>query len=90
MALGAGADQVRRMVVFQGMRLAVIGVAVGAVVAAFGLTRLITSVLFGVQARDPVVFIGVPLLLTAVSLLAVWFPARRASGVSPLAALRYE
>jgi putative ABC transport system permease protein len=89
MALGAGAGQVRRMVVFQGMRLAVIGVAVG-VVAAFGLTRLITSVLFGVQARDPVVFIGVPLLLTAVSLVAVWFPAQRASGVSPLAALRYE
>ena len=89
LALGAGADQVRRMVVFQGMRLALIGVAVG-VIGAFGLTRLITSVLFGVEPRDPLIFIGVPLLLTAVSLLAVWVPARRASGVNPLAALRYE
>jgi predicted permease len=89
LALGAEADQVRRMVVFQGMRLAVIGVVLG-IGAAFGLTRLITGVLFGVQPRDPAIFVGVPLLLTAVSLLAVWVPARRASAVNPLAALRYE
>jgi ABC-type antimicrobial peptide transport system permease subunit len=89
MALGAGAEQVRRMVVFQGMRLAGAGVVVG-LAAAFGLTRLISSFLYGVQARDPAVFIGIPLLLTAVSLIAVYLPARRASTVDPLAALRYE
>ncbi|HEY6359818.1 MAG TPA: ABC transporter permease [Vicinamibacterales bacterium] len=89
MALGAEADHVRRMVVFQGMRLTAIGVIVG-LAAAFGLTRLMAGFLFGVQPRDAVVFVGVPLLLILVSLLAVWHPARRASGVSPLAALRYE
>jgi predicted permease len=89
MALGAEAEQVRRMVVFQGMRLAVIGVVVG-LIAAFGLTRLMASFLFGVQARDPVVFIVMPALLTVVSIVAVWLPARRASAVNPLVALRYE
>jgi predicted permease len=89
MALGAEADQVRGMVVFQGMRLAVVGVVVG-LVAAFGLTRLMASFLFGVQARDPAVFVVMPLLLTIVSLVAVWLPARRASLVNPLVALRYE
>jgi putative ABC transport system permease protein len=89
MALGAEALQVRRMVVFQGMRLAVIGVVVG-LAAAFGLTRLMASFLFGIEARDPAVFVGIPLLLTAVSLVAVWLPARRASAVNPLAALRYQ
>ncbi len=89
MALGAEADQVRRMVVFQGMRLAVAGVVVG-LAAAFFLTRVIASFLYGVQPRDPAVFIGIPLLLTAVSLIAVYLPARRASAVDPLAALRYE
>jgi putative ABC transport system permease protein len=89
MALGAEAQQVRKMVVFQGMRLAVIGVAVG-LVAAFALTRLMASFLFGVQARDPVVFVAMPVLLTVVSIVAVWLPARRASTVNPLIALRYE
>ena len=89
MALGAGAHQVRRMVVVQGMRLAIAGVIVG-LAAAFGLTRVIASFLFGVQPRDPGVFIGIPLLLAVVSLLAVYLPARRASAVDPLAALRYE
>jgi putative ABC transport system permease protein len=89
MALGAEADQVKRMVVFQGMRLAVIGVVVG-LVAAFGLTRLMAGFLFGVQARDPAVFIVMPVLLTIVSIVAVWLPARRASAVNPLVALRYE
>jgi putative ABC transport system permease protein len=77
------------MVVFQGMRLAVIGVVVG-LVAAFGLTRLMTTFLFGVQARDPAVFVVMPALLTLVSIIAVWLPARRASTVNPLVALRYE
>ena len=89
MALGAEAQQVRKMVVFQGMRLAVIGVVVG-LVAAFALTRLMASFLFGVEARDPVVFIAMPVLLTVVSIVAVWLPARRASTVNPLVALRYE
>ena len=89
MALGAEAEQVRRMVVFQGMRLAIAGVVVG-LIAAFGLTRVMASFLFGVQARDPAVFVVMPLLLTVVSIVAVWLPARRASTVNPLIALRYE
>jgi predicted permease len=89
LALGAEADGVRRMVVFQGMRLAVIGVVVG-LAAAFALTRLMASFLYGVQARDPAVFVAMPLALTIVSLLAVWLPARRASTVNPLTALRAQ
>ncbi len=89
MALGAETADVRRMVVFQGMALALIGVAVG-IAAAFGLSRLIASFLFGVQAWDPAVFVVVPLLLSAVALLAVWIPARRATRIDPLDALRYE
>jgi predicted permease len=88
-ALGAEAQQVRRMVVVQGMRLAIIGVVVG-LAAAWGLTRLMASVLYQVQARDPAVFIVMPLVLTIVSLIAVWLPARRASTVSPLTALRAQ
>jgi len=86
-ALGAEAVQVRRMVVFQGMRLAVAGVIAG-LIAAFWLTRLMASFLFGVQVRDPAVFVMMPLVLTLVSLLAVWLPARRASTVNPLVTLR--
>jgi putative ABC transport system permease protein len=89
MALGAETGDVRRMVVFQGMALALIGVAIG-IAGAFGLTRLIASFLFGVKAWDPAVFVIVPLLLSAVALLAVWFPARRATRIDPLNALRYE
>ena len=89
LALGAGTAQVKHMVVFQGMRLALAGVVIG-VASAFGLARLISTFLFGVTARDPVVFVAVPLLLSAVALLAVWLPARRASRVDPLVALRYE
>jgi predicted permease len=89
LALGAQTAQVKNMVVAQGMTLAIIGVVIG-LVAAFLLARLITAFLFGVTARDPVVFVGVPLLLTAVAFLAVWLPARRASLVDPIIALRYE
>jgi predicted permease len=89
LALGAPAAQVKNMVVRQGMTLAVVGVAVG-LGAAFWLARLITAFLFGVTARDPVVFVGVPVLSACVALLAVWIPARRASRVDPIIALRYE
>jgi putative ABC transport system permease protein len=89
MALGAATSNVRNMVVLQGMRLAIIGVVLG-VTAAFGLTRLIASFLFGVKSLDPVVFTCVPVLLSAVALFAVWLPARRATRVDPVDALRYE
>ncbi len=89
LALGADAGQVRRMVVFQGLRLAIVGVVIG-LVTAFLLSRVLAAFLYGVTARDPLVFVTVPILLTAVALLAVWLPARRASKVNPLLALRYE
>jgi predicted permease len=89
LALGAKVTEVKRMVVMQGMRLALVGVAVGTA-AAFGLARAIASFLFGVQSWDPAVFVGAPAVLTLVALLAAWVPARRASQVSPIEALRYE
>jgi len=89
LALGAQGAQVKNMVVLQGMRLALVGVVVG-VGAAFWLSKLIATFLFGVTPRDPLVFGGVPALLTLVALLAVWIPARRASKVDPMVALRYE
>jgi predicted permease len=89
LALGAGVASVRNMVVLQGLRLALVGVIIG-LAAAFGLTRLIASFLFGVKAWDPLVFIAVPVILTAVALVAVWLPAMRASRVDPVRALRYE
>jgi putative ABC transport system permease protein len=87
MALGAEPGVVRRMVVLQGMRLAAIGVVLG-VVGAYGLARYMRNFLFGVEARDPLVFIGVPLLLALIALVAVWVPAARASRIDPLGALR--
>jgi predicted permease len=89
MALGAEGADVRRMVVAQGMRLAAIGLVIG-LAASFGLARLIESFLFGVTTRDPLVFAGVPAVLGAVALVAVWLPAIRASRVDPIEALRYE
>jgi putative ABC transport system permease protein len=89
LALGAGPTQVRNMIVLQGMRLAFIGAAIG-IVAAIVLTQFISRVLFGVKARDPIVFSTVLLVLGAVALLSVWLPARRASRVNPVEALRYE
>jgi putative ABC transport system permease protein len=89
MALGAQPGTLRNMVLFQGARLALIGVAIG-IGAALGLTRLLAGLLFGVQPRDPMVFIAVPVLLTAVALLACYLPARRATRINPLEALRWE
>ena len=89
LALGAQASQLKYMVIRQGMLLAIIGVVIG-VSAALGLGRFISTLLFGVTATDPLVFVGVPVLLTVVALVAVWLPARRASAVDPIIALRYE
>src|SRR5256885_5040511 len=89
MALGAEKGAVRKMVIFQGIRLAAIGVVIG-LVAAFGLARLLASLLFQTKTWDPVSFAVVPAVLIAVSLMAVLVPAQRAIRVNPVDALRYE
>ena len=89
MALGASPQQVRRMVVTQGMQLALVGVVIG-VGSALGLTRLMSSLLYGVKPWDPITILLVAVLLSGVTLLATYLPARRASRVDPMVALRYE
>ena len=89
LAHGAQPLDLIRLVVGEGMRLTLSGLAVGAG-AAFALTRLIQGLLFGVGATDPLTFIGIPVLLAGVALLACWLPARRATRMNPLVALRYE
>jgi putative ABC transport system permease protein len=89
MALGAQASSLRNMVIRQGMTLALIGVVIG-VGGAFWLTRFLASFLFGVKAWDPTAFIATPILLGAVALVAIWVPARRATRVDPIQALRFE
>jgi putative ABC transport system permease protein len=89
LALGAGAQGVRNMIVRQGMAVVLLGVAIG-IASALGLTNLIAAFLFGVTARDPLVFVSVPVLLSAVALLGIWLPARRAARVDPAVALRVE
>ena len=89
LAMGAEAGQIRSMVVRQGLVVAAIGVGIG-VAGGLGLTRLMQSLLFGVSATDPITFVAVALVLLAVSGLAAYLPARRASSVDPSEALRYE
>lgn len=89
MALGAPASVVLRSVVGQGMTLTGIGVVVG-LFGAWGLSRALSSLLYGVSATDPLTFAGTALLLGVVALLAIWIPARRAARVDPVEALRWE
>jgi ABC-type antimicrobial peptide transport system permease subunit len=89
MALGARDRDVRAMVLREGMLLALAGVLVG-IGAAVGLTRLMSALLFGVGAADPLTYATVAAGLTAVAMLATWLPARRATRVDPIEALRWK
>ena len=89
MALGARRSDVARLVMSHGGKLAGIGISIGAL-AALALARLLSSLLFGVSATDPMTFIGVAFLLLLVTLAACWIPGRRATRIDPMEALRYE
>ena len=89
MALGAQLGDVLKLVLSHGVKLTIIGVAIG-LIGAYLVTRAITSVLYGVSATDPLTFGSVSLILITVALLACYVPARRATKVDPLVALRYE
>jgi putative ABC transport system permease protein len=89
MALGARGADVLALVVKQGMRLTGLGIGIG-LVGAFGLTRLMKTLLFGIGAADPLTYVAIAGLLATIALLACWLPARRATKVDPMIALRYE
>jgi ABC-type antimicrobial peptide transport system permease subunit len=89
MALGARQEAVVGMVVRQGLLLAVTGLGIG-LAGAFAVTRLMASILFGVNPNDPPTFIGVAVILAGTALLACWIPATRAARLDPMVALRHE
>ncbi|MCI0663571.1 MAG: FtsX-like permease family protein, partial [Acidobacteria bacterium] len=89
LALGANVRDVLRLIIRQGMRMVLIGMALG-LVGAIALTRMLASLLLGVGATDPLTFVGVAGLLVAIALLACFVPARRATKLDPLIALRSE
>jgi predicted permease len=89
MALGAGPQDILHMVLSQGGKMAAAGIGLG-LLASFGLTRLMVTMLFGVSATDPFTFVSVVVVLLIVALLACWLPARKAMRVDPMVALRHE
>jgi len=89
LALGAQRGDVQQMLLMQGTKTALVGVAIG-IAAALGLTEFMRSLLFGVSAQDPMTFASVAILLMFVALLASYIPSRRAMLVDPVVALRYE
>ena len=89
MAMGAQSGRILRLVVSQGMRLAIVGLVFGTLIA-LAATRVLSSLLFGVSAHDPLIFGGVSLILATAAILACYIPARRATKVDPTIALRYE
>jgi putative ABC transport system permease protein len=89
MALGADGGDVQRLVIRTGLRLVALGIVIGLCVS-FVLAKLIASQLWGVSAHDPLTLVIVPVLLLIIGVLACWIPARRATHVNPVIALRYE
>jgi len=89
MALGADRSSVLRLVVGEGLKLTLVGITIG-IGGALVLTRFLASLLYGVKSTDPLTFISVSLILTTVASLASYFPARRATKVDPMVALRHE
>src|SRR6185369_1226550 len=88
MALGASSTDVLRMVLREGFKFASAGIGIG-LAGAFLVTRVLTSLLYGVSAADPLIYAAVSMILAAVALVACYIPARRATKVDPLVALRY-
>jgi putative ABC transport system permease protein len=89
MALGAAPTRIFNLVIGQGLRLSAAGIGLG-MVAAFGLTRIMSTMLVGVTATDPVTYAGMALLFFAIAAMACWLPGRRAAALDPIRALRDE